>query len=357
MDGINVAIIVLSLLFAWVLQLIVFSPISPNPEIFLPDYKREGPFAENSLLQSVEKLGEGLLKGPEDTAVDSKGMIYTATHDGWIKRMHANGSWEDWKKIGGSPLGLTVAKSGNIIVCDARTGLLNVSDEEISVIVSEINGIKIRFADAVVEGSDGSLYFSDASTKFGYDRWILDNLEAVPHGRLLKYDPTTKTTRLLLDGLGFANGVALSPNEDYIAVCETWKFRCVKHWIKGEKLGKTEILIENLPGGPDNINLAPDGRSYWIAILKVRSRGLDIVYRSTVLRRIFATRPSMLKWLGFLNSGAMVLNVAEEDGKPQKTLEDPSGKIMSFVTSAMQVGHYLYVGSLNTDFIGRLRLD
>lgn len=80
-----------------------------------------------------------------------------------------------------------------------------------------------RLADAVVEASDGSVYFSDASTKFEYDKLVLDLLEAKPYGRLLKYDPITRKTTVLLDGLWFANGVALSPREDYIVICETLK--------------------------------------------------------------------------------------------------------------------------------------
>lgn len=307
----------------------------------------------NNVLQAVEKLGEGVLDRPEDTAVDSQGLIYTATQDGWIKRMHSNGSWEDWKLVGGAPLGLTVSKSGDVLVCIPDQGLLKVSDGQISLLASEIDGIPIRFADAVVEASDGTVYFSDASTKFGYGRWVLDILEAKPYGRLLKYDPITRKTTILLDGLGFANGVALSSREDYIVICETGRFRCLKHWIKGEKLGSTEIFIENLPGGPDNINLAADGRSYWIALLAIRSRTLEFVYRYGMLKHIFATYPSLLEWIGFLKSGAMVVKVGEE-GKPIISLEDPNGKVMSVVTSAVEVGDHLYVGSLNANFLGRL---
>lgn len=50
------------------------------------------------------------------------------------------------------------------------------------------------------------------------------------------------------------------------------RFRCLRYWLKGEKRGKTEIFVENLPGAPDNINLAPDG-SYWIALLQVSILG------------------------------------------------------------------------------------
>ena len=77
-----------------------------------------------------------------------------------------------------------------------------------------------RVANTVVEASDGSVYFSDSSK---FDKFFLDLLEAKPHGRLVKYDPITKKTTVLLDGIGCANGVALSSKEDYILICETWK--------------------------------------------------------------------------------------------------------------------------------------
>lgn len=59
----------------------------------------------------------------------------------------------------------------------------------------------------------------------------------------------------------------------YTSICfnslySGFRFRCIKHWLKlGDKRDR-EIFIENLPGGPDNINLAPDG-SFWISLIKV----------------------------------------------------------------------------------------
>ena len=46
------------------------------------------------------------------------------------------------------------------------------------------------------------------------------------------------------------------------------RFRCRRYWLKGDRAGILDAFIENLPGGPDNINLAPDG-SFWIALIKV----------------------------------------------------------------------------------------
>jgi len=53
--------------------------------------------------------------------------------------------------------------------------------------------------------------------------WYLDVLEARPHGQLLRYNPMSNETVIVLDDLAFANGVALSKDEDYLLVCETWK--------------------------------------------------------------------------------------------------------------------------------------
>lgn len=58
---------------------------------------------------------------PEDVCIDKNGTLYTATRDGWIKRLHRNGSWEDWRRIESEALlGLTITKHGSLIVCDAE---------------------------------------------------------------------------------------------------------------------------------------------------------------------------------------------------------------------------------------------
>ena len=51
----------------------------------------------------------------------------------------------------------------------------------------------------------------------------------------------------------------------------------------------------------------------------------------------------------------MVVNVAA-DGKIIRKFDDPDGKVMSMVTSAMEFEDHLYLGSLNTNFIGKLPL-
>lgn len=339
------------------LQVFFFSPISPEILEFPPPSSSSSQFPpSNSKLQEVTKLGEGFVIKPEDVFVDKNGLLYTATRDGWIKRLHKNGSWENWKWFDSETLlGLTAAEDGSIIVCDPDKGLLKFTDEEVSVLVSHIDGVKIRFADDVIEASDGSLYFSDASAKFGLSDWFLDVLEAKPHGRLLKYDPSLNKTSVLMDNLGFANGVALSPDQDFVIVCETWKFRCLKHWLRGKSRGQTEIFIDNLPFGPDNINLAPDG-TFWIALLSMIPPERQFLHRWKVLKHILAAFPGLWMHADGARSRATVANV-DAEGKIIKIFDDPTGKVMSFVTSAFEFEGHLYLGSLHNDFVGKLPLE
>lgn len=346
---------VFACLLAVALQIFVFSPIFPDL-LLLPEPSSQTSLPTNTHLQGVEKLGEGILKDPEDVCVDENGVLYTATRDGWIKRLHRDGFWENWTMLNSELLlGITATRRGGLVVCDTEKGLIWVDEDgRAKVLLSHVNGSELSFADDVIEASDGSLYFSVASTKFGLHDWYLDVLEAKPHGQLLKFDPSSLQTAVILDDLAFANGVALSRDEDFLIVCETWKFRCLKHWLKGGEAGKTEIFIDSLPGGPDNINLAPDG-SFWIALLQVRSEGWEFVHGSKAAKHLVATYPSLIKKVNGVSRRASVVHVGA-DGKIIKKLDDPDGKVVRFVTSALEFEGHLYLGSLNSNFIGKLPL-
>lgn len=312
----------------------------------------------NNLLQRLEKLGEGALDAPEDVYVDAAagGALYTATRDGWLQRMmHPNnGSWERWRFVGGTGLlGVAPSADGTMLVCDADKGLLRVGDEGVTLLASEVEGSPIRFADAAIEASDGTVYFSDASTRFGFDRWFHDFLEFSSTGRLLRYDPRSGETSVVLDRLGFANGVALPRDETFVVVCETMRFRCIKVWLKGDKAGEAETFVD-LPGWPDNIRLGSDGH-FWIAVLQLRSPWLDFITRWTFTKRVVASFPALSEWSKGAAKGAMVAQVSE-DGTILRVLDDSQGKVITFVTSVTEFNGDIFLGSLATNFVGKLSL-
>lgn len=108
------------------------SPIDAVPLAFgSPPPKMEGVYAPNTLLQSVEKLGAGRLLQPEDFVLDPSGkFFYVSSSDGWVKKLYLqDGAVEEWKFVGGRPLGVALGSGdGELIVCEPTQGLLKVSE-------------------------------------------------------------------------------------------------------------------------------------------------------------------------------------------------------------------------------------
>jgi len=312
------------------------------------------------MLKGSEFLGVGALAGPEDVAYDSKsGLIYTGCADGWVKRVTVNESAadsvvvENWVNTGGRPLGLAHGHNGDLLVADAEKGLLRISqDGAVEVLTDEAEGVKFKLTDCVDVARDGMIYFTDASYKYSLKDFIWDFLEGRPHGRLLSYDPTTKETKVLSRDLYFANGVALSPDQNYLIFCETFMRRCRKYYLQGEEKGSIENFIDNLPGSPDNIRYDGEGH-YWIALPVENAPSLDLALGYPFIRKwlaivekYIASIPNKSK-----NSGVMAVNL---EGEPTAHYSDPG---LSHITSGIKIGNYLYCGSIRYPYIIRLDLE
>ncbi|XLT38159.1 hypothetical protein HN873_069451 [Arachis hypogaea] len=74
----------------------------------------------------------------------------------------------------------------------------------------------------------------------------------------MSYDPTTKKTEVLVHNLYFPNGVAVSPDQQFV-IFESVQMKCKKYYIEGPKKGSVEKFCDNLPGYPDNIHYDEQG--------------------------------------------------------------------------------------------------
>jgi hypothetical protein len=229
-------------------------------------------------------------------------------------------------------------------------------DGQITKLASEASGIPIKYADDVDVAANGKIYFSDASTKFGAKDWggtyeasLLDINEHGGHGRLIVYDPATGKAETLLDGLNFANGVAVSPDQTYVLVNETGAYRVIRYWIAGTKKGKAEPLIEDLPSFPDNISTGINGR-YWIAFVSPRNPLIDSLSDKAFLRKVIQRLPAFLRPRAIAYGHIIAI---DGNGKVMEDLQDPAGAY-PINTSVTETPDYLYIGSLVTPFLGRL---
>ena len=318
-----------------------------------------GVFAPNSKLADVRLVTlPGKDYGPEDIALDRQGRIYTGTEEGNIVRYAPDGTApEIWVNTGGRPLGIDFDARGNLIVADAYLGLLSIApDGKVTVLSNECDGKAILFADDLDIANDGQIYFSDASTKFGvqaFDGVDASRLEVVEQGRtgrLLVYDPATKATSTLLEDLSFANGVALSANEDFVLVNETGRYRVTRYWLKGPRAGESDVFFGPLPGFPDNIDRGPDGR-FWVALVSPRNKLLDDLAGSPFLRKLILRLPKFLQPNIEPYLHIVVLNA---DGSVHESLQDPDA-VLDANTSVYITRDTLYLGSLHAREFGILK--
>ncbi|KQC07447.1 MAG: gluconolactonase [Smithella sp. SDB] len=334
-----------------IITLISLSPVAYNAP---QKPAMTGIWAPNNLLQKAEILAQGKVDGPEEIAVDEKGRLYFGTPDGKILRLLSDRVIETFATTGGRPLGMKFNKKGILIVADAYKGLLSIDPQGlVKILATSADGIPFKCTDALDVAKNGTIYFTDASDKFPLKDYLLDMLEARPHGRLMRYDPDTGKVTVLISGLHFANGVALSKNEDFVLVNETYTYSIHRYWLTGQKAGTKDIFIENLPGFPDNISSNGKGK-FWLALFTVRNDILDTLHKYPKLKSVLGHLPASL-WSKSKKYGFVV--ALDEKGNVTGTLQDPTGKHLYDVTSAQEYAGYLYIGSLHADKIGRLKIN
>ena len=91
-------------------------------------------------------------------------------------------------------------------------------------LADEAEGVKLKLTDGVDIAEDGTIYFTDASYKYNLLEFFWDLLEGKPYGRAISYDPVTKETKVLARDLYCANGIAVSPDQQYVVFCETFMY-------------------------------------------------------------------------------------------------------------------------------------
>ena len=323
------------------------SPVKWNPP---PRTPFEGRFAANDRLAGVE-LWHTPAEGPEDVAFDSDGNLYTGTVDGSILRFSPGGGEpEVLLNTGGRPLGIEVDSDDRVVICDAYRGLLRWSGGEPELLATSYEGEDFKFTNNASIASDGTIYFTVSSRRFDFDNYKLDLIEHSGTGRLYALRPDGQL-ELLLDDLQFSNGVALSEDESSLAYAETGLYRVSRLWLRGGSVGRVEIIIDNLPGFPDN--LTQDGGIFWVPLVSPRDKIVDILARSPMLARLAANLPDPLQPAPARHAAVFGI---DEDGTVVHNLQDPDGRY-AVTTAALAHGEHLYLGSLHDSAVARLQIS
>ena len=323
-----------------------------------------GVHAVNNKLTGLQLVSLGTEEGPEHIVLARDGKLYATVASGNILRMNPDGTAQEvFANTGGRVLGFDFDAAGQLIAADAIKGLLAIGpDRKITVLADTVGGDRIRYADAVVVASNGKAYFSDASHRFAPAEWggtyeaaVLDIIEQSSTGRILEYDPATKTTRIVAKGFSFANGVALSHDEQTLFVAETGKYRVWKISVAANNvdvaLGSPQatVLLDNLPGYPDNLMRGLYNK-IWLGFSGPRSANVDSMADKPLLRELMLRLPRSLWPLPKAYGHVMAFT---EDGRVVADLQDPTGAYPE-TTGLTETADRLYVQNLHLKSLGWL---
>ncbi|MBM3273178.1 SMP-30/gluconolactonase/LRE family protein [Candidatus Kaiserbacteria bacterium] len=322
-----------------------------------------GAHAANNKLGSLKTIALQGEQGPEHLAVGKDGKLYAAMDSGAILRMSLDGSTqEEFTRHGGRVLGFDFDASGNLIAADATKGLLSISpDKTITVLADRVEGQPIRYANSVVVAGTGKVYFTDSSTRFSpaqtgtFLAGVYDMLEQSCTGRVLEFDPATRSMRVLARGLCFANGVALGSDGQSLFVNETGKFRIWKIAMAANGLDVNQpsplakVLLDNLPGYPDNLMRGLEGR-IWVGFVKPRNPILDKLADKPFLRKLIVRLPRAWWPIPKVYGHVMAFS---EDGKVLMDLQDPSGAYPE-TSGVTETADRLFIQSLHAKTLGWL---
>lgn len=323
-------------------------PVQPVGWLAPADRGLMDPYAPNDLLTSAIAIDLEPFEGPEDATIGADGHIYATTHSGHVIQI-ARGRVKQFSFPGGRPLGIEAQRDGSFVIANAFLGLQRVDrNGAVTALLGEVDGQPLVYANNLAIGPDGTIYFSESSSKFGaqssngtYEASLLDIMEHGGHGRVFAFDPATGEVRVLLDRLNFANGVAVSKDGSFLLISETGHYRILKFWLTGEQQGLTEVLLDNLPGFPDNLNSGLQGR-FWLGLAAPRNQLLDQMADKPFLRKVVQRLPQFLRPKAVPSSHVIAFN---GDGEVLMNLHDPRARFPT-LTGVLETRRSLYLTTL-----------
>ncbi|KAJ3673260.1 hypothetical protein LUZ60_006634 [Juncus effusus] len=354
----------------------------PGFEVYAVDlpHKTEMPTAkdEEDKLQKAEVMFMNQVQGPESIVFDPQGRgPYTGVADGrvlfWdgkeLKEFAVTSpnrteicnpnpnhfSYLKNEHICGRPLGLRFdKKTGDLYIADAYFGLLKVGPEGglATPLTTEAEGVPLKFTNDLDLDEEGNVYFTDSSTFYQRRNFMQLVFTADPSGRLLKYNPKTKETTVLIRDLQFPNGVSMSKDKSFFVFCEGVRGRLTRYWLKGEKAGTSEPFAI-LPGFPDNVRTNEKGE-FWVAIHCRQTIYAQLMSKYTGIRKVLLKLPIPALYHYLMQIGGRLHAVIVKyspDGELLEILEDRQGKVVRAVSEVEEKDGKLWIGSVLMPFI------
>ncbi|KHN78425.1 Adipocyte plasma membrane-associated protein [Toxocara canis] len=352
-----------------------------------------GTLLPNSILSSGDRLLEGAVYGPESLALHtSSKTVYSGLKTGNIVAMKIDDSGKisvyrtyrlnteadssrcdgsySMQPICGRPLGMRFRKQNSdlLLVADAYYGIyeIDVTNGNSKLILKTgtrisdpSNATPLRHLNDLDELDDGRIILSEPSYKFADRDCVYAMTEHSGDGRLLLFDRNKQQLRILVDRLQYPNGVQIVENGFCVLFAEMGNLRILRHCF-GDGFSSYNVVIDNLPGYPDNIRLSRNGM-LWVPLGQVRLVSDHWITTRAWLRNLIATLTSirsfslLIEWAS--PKYGMVVVVDPNNGSIIRSLHDPSGETISAISQVLEMDNgTLLLGGDSNAFVLRVRL-
>jgi Strictosidine synthase len=338
----------------------------------------DGAFSPNDRLDACLPIGDPLLY-PDDVVEGGDGALYVSVGP-QVLRLAGDGYVERsvFAHFDHDASGLAVHPDGRLLVCVAGCGLVAVDTAGRQSWLNQAEDQPLRCLTSVVASADGTIFASEGSRHYEPDNWCCDLMEKSRSGRLVACGPGLDAAKVLLRGLCYPYGLAISADRRYLWFTESWAHRVSRAELGGQTIGTPHPVIGNLPGYPARLGRATDG--FWLSLFAVRTHLIEFVlreddYRYEMMRTIpqaFWIAPTLattghvlepmqsgsVKALGIHKPWApprsygLVARI-DGDGEAQESLHSRVGGAYHGITSACETAQGLVIVSKGS---GRLLL-
>jgi len=177
-------------------------------------------------------------------------------------------------------------------------------------------------------------------------------------GRVLKYDPHTKRVTVLLSGLSFPNGLALSKDGSFLVVAETGKLQLLKIPLGPTKTGghhatPAQVFYSQLARYPDNIKRNDKGE-FWVALNS--GRGLVLPKTESPDQGSLAQVQDHVDGdeIPWFTKDPVAIKISE-GGRVVEMLDGGFGTAFESVSEVEEFGGMLWIGSVTMPYVGKLK--
>ena len=191
------------------------------------------------------------LDHPECLAFDRHGNLWAGGEAGQIYRIDGEGRVTVVTNLGSFCAGLAFSPADELFVCNPALGIVRVAaDGRHAVFASQGGGKKLLSPNYGLFDSAGNYYVTDSG------QWQKRN------GRLLRFTPAGDG-KILADALGYANGLALSADEQSLFMVESDTDSVLRFALDFHgAIGAPEIHAAECGRFPDGLTLDCEGNLY-----------------------------------------------------------------------------------------------